>query len=79
MGGQYHARLAAGEPPLSTAPGRMRRITVEEAAALQTFPQGMTFKGPQVAQYRQIGNAVPPNLAFHVALAVRAVLESVDE
>lgn len=74
---EYHARLAAGEPPLST--GRMRRITVEEAAALQTFPQGMTFKGPQVAQYRQIGNAVPPNLAFHVALAVRAVLESVDE
>jgi DNA (cytosine-5)-methyltransferase 1 len=70
----YHARLAAGEAPVAEAPARMRRLTVEEAAALQTFPSGFEFVGPQVAQYRQIGNAVPPNLAFHVATAVRASL-----
>lgn len=71
----YHARLLAGSRPLKRAPKRMRRITVQEAAALQTFPRGMTFHGPQVAQYRQIGNAVPPNLAYAVACSVRAALE----
>ena len=75
---EYHAHLAEGGKPFTNAPARMRRVTVEEAAALQTFPRGMAFKGKQVAQYRQIGNAVPPNLAYHVGLAVRAVLESVD-
>jgi DNA (cytosine-5)-methyltransferase 1 len=71
----YHEYLLSGGEPLKTAPSRMRRITVEEAAALQTFPQGYVFRGRQVAQYRQIGNAVPPELARHVALAVRATLE----
>lgn len=74
----YHARLMAGGAPLRSAPARMRRITVEEAAALQTFPKGYTFKGKQIAAYRQVGNAVPVNLGYHVALAVRAVLEGVD-
>lgn len=72
----YHARLLAGGRPLKTAPARLRRITVQEAAALQTFPPDWVFCGPQVAQYRQIGNAVPPNLAYHVALAVRAALDA---
>lgn len=74
----YHARLAAGGRRRRTAPRRMRRITVEEAAALQTFPRGYEFQGRQVAQFRQIGNAVPPNLAYRVGLAVREALEKVD-
>lgn len=45
----------------------MRRITVEEAAALQSFPPSFKFFGPTVEQYRQIGNAVPPTLARAVA------------
>jgi DNA (cytosine-5)-methyltransferase 1 len=57
-------------------PARMRRLTVEEAAALQTFPLGFAFQGPVGAQYRQIGNAVPPRLAFHVASAVLEALDS---
>lgn len=74
----YHAHLATGGAPLERAPSRMRRITVEEAAALQTFPANMRFVGKQVAQYRQIGNAVPPNLAMHVAVSVVDGLAGAD-
>ncbi|MGH9213089.1 MAG: DNA cytosine methyltransferase [Acidimicrobiales bacterium] len=37
---------------------------------IQTFPLGMEWAGRQSAQYRQIGNAVPPRLAYQVALNV---------
>jgi DNA (cytosine-5)-methyltransferase 1 len=69
----YHRRLQEGKPPLKRAPKRMRRITVQEAAALQTM-DGWDLRGPQVSQLRQIGNAVPPLLAFHVAQALRAAI-----
>jgi DNA (cytosine-5)-methyltransferase 1 len=75
---EYHAHLLAGGKPRRRAPKRMRRITVQEAAALQTFPAGMIFHGPQVAQYRQVGNAVPPKLAYAVAVSVRAALSQAD-
>lgn len=74
----YHRRLQEGKPPLKQAPSRLRRITVQEAAALQSFPPDWKFAGPRVAQYRQVGNAVPPRLAEAVAAAVRDVLERVD-
>ena len=70
----YHARLSAGGAPVKAIPDRLRRLTVEEAAAIQTFPAGMHWAGKQSSQYRQIGNAVPPELAFHVGLAVRRSL-----
>lgn len=73
---QYHARLTHGGAPVaeSDIPDYLRRITVQEAAVLQTFPRGYDFQGPQSAQYRQIGNAVPPVLAYHVAQAIVAAL-----
>jgi DNA (cytosine-5)-methyltransferase 1 len=71
---RYHSRLMAGKPPVKHVPKRMRRLTVEEAAALQTFPPLWEFSGRLSAQYRQIGNAVPPRLAYHVALSVKAAL-----
>lgn len=70
----YHAHLLAGGSPCDTVPERLRRITVEEAAALQSFPAGMAWAGSRSAQYRQIGNAVPPRLALAVAMALRASL-----
>jgi DNA (cytosine-5)-methyltransferase 1 len=73
----YHHRLIAErEPPLAQLPpqARLRRLTVEEAAAIQTFPADMQWCGPQTARFRQIGNAVPPVLAWHVARAVRIAL-----
>lgn len=75
----YHRRLQSGKPPLKRAPARLRRITVQEAAALQTFPPSWQFAGPRVAQYRQVGNAVPPRLAEAVALSVRNALARQDK
>jgi len=70
----YHARLWNGGKPLQSVPKRLRRITVEEAAAIQTFPLGLEWRGPQSAQFRQIGNAVPPRLALAAAEAVKRSL-----
>jgi DNA (cytosine-5)-methyltransferase 1 len=75
---EYHAHLLAGGMPVEQAPTRMRRITVEEAAVLQSFPPGYRFHGTRIAQYRQIGNAVPPNLAQYVAAALRDVLSMTE-
>jgi DNA (cytosine-5)-methyltransferase 1 len=75
----YHRRVVLeGLPPLKTVPSsaHMRRLTVEEAAALQSFPRDLDWQGPKSARYRQVGNAVPPRLAFHVAGAVRHALET---
>lgn len=70
----YHQYLWDGGDPLPEVPSRLRRLTVEEAAAIQTFPIGMQFAGRTSAQFRQIGNAVPPELAFRVALSLRSSL-----
>jgi DNA (cytosine-5)-methyltransferase 1 len=64
---EYQARLRRGLPPLGSAPNRLRRLTVTEAALLQTFPADFRFEGRQSSQYAQIGNAVPPLLAEAVA------------
>lgn len=71
---RYHAHLWRGGKPWKKVPPRLRRITVEEAAAIQTFPTGMRWAGPRSARFRQIGNAVPPELAYRVALALRESL-----
>lgn len=51
--------------------GRRRRITVREAARLQSFPDYFSFCGTEQKQFNQIGNAVPPILAYKLALAVK--------
>lgn len=42
------------------------RITVQEAAILQSFPPGYPFQGSKTAMFRQVGDAVPPLMAAHV-------------
>ena len=56
-----------------------RRMTVREVARLQTFPDDYQFIYEDVNYgYKMIGNAVPVNLAYHVAMAVRQTLEKHD-
>jgi DNA (cytosine-5)-methyltransferase 1 len=66
----YHRHLlAGGQPRHGEVPGA-RRITVAEAAMLQSFPPGLAFAGSRSSQYRQVGNAVPPLLAAAVGRAL---------
>jgi len=58
---QYHYRLP-------------RRISMREAARIQSFPDKFWFASGLRETERQIGNAVPPVLAWHVANAVLACL-----
>lgn len=58
-------------PATATPPEYLRRLTIREAAAIQTFPASYRFSGAKTKQYRQIGNAVPSLFAYAVASAVR--------
>ena len=51
-----------------------RRISLREAARLQSFPDEFKFLSGMRETERQIGNAVPPALAWHIAKAVREYL-----
>lgn len=67
----YHKKLQDGyKPKYHTAPERLRRLTIKEAAAIQTFPKNYIFEGTMSSIYKQIGNAVPINLATAVAKVV---------
>ena len=52
-----------------------RRISLREAARLQSFPDEFRFPGGMRATERQIGNAVPPVLAWHIASALRGYVD----
>lgn len=52
-----------------------RSITVREAARLQSFDDDFDFVGSQGSAYQMIGNAVPPQLAKRVALALSDLIE----
>jgi DNA (cytosine-5)-methyltransferase 1 len=44
-----------------------RRFTPKEAALIQSFPDNFKFEGSESDAYRQIGNAIPPVLMWHIA------------
>lgn len=48
-------------------PNGLRRMTGRELAAIQSFPVDYEFMGPLSSVYRQIGNAVPVQLAYNIA------------
>ncbi len=60
-----------GEPRYFLHPEEHRGLSVREAARIQGFPDDFVFSGPRSAQYRMVGNAVPPPLAKQIALAIR--------
>lgn len=53
-----------------------RRISLREAARLQSFPDEFRFTSRMRETERQIGNAVPPALAWHIARSVRDCLDA---
>lgn len=79
-------RLSWDEPSLTltTSPAQKqterchpietRPLTIREYARIQTFPDDWKFEGSVASQYRQIGNAVPVNLGYHIGMAVIGML-----
>lgn len=56
-----------------------RTLSVRECARLQTFPDDFVFHGPPARQFTQVGNAVPPLLAFQLAYKIHECLFSGGE
>ncbi len=75
---KYHSGLLQGKSPMEyqVAPKRLRRLTVEESALLQTFPIDYKFSGSQSSIFKQIGNAVPCNLGQSVGRMLMDCLEN---
>lgn len=83
-------RLSMDEPSLTLTcspaqkqterchPHHTRPLTVREYARIQTFPDEWVFEGNMAAQYKQIGNAVPVNLAYAVGRSLVRLLNDID-
>lgn len=73
---KYHQHLVSGgEPYIGEAPKHIRRLTIDECLAIQTFPSNLILEGRRSILYKQIGNAVPRKLAAAVAKTVKRFLE----
>lgn len=53
--------------------------TVRENARLQSFPDDFIFTGTRTQQYRQVGNAVPPLLGYHLGLAIKKIISKKED
>ena len=76
----HHQKLLRGEADAAsqTVPDYFRRLTIREAAAVQTFPPGYVFCGEKSSVHRQIGNAVPCSLAKAIAEAVIETAQNME-
>ena len=83
-------RLAMDEPSLTLTcapaqkqterchPIETRPLTVREYARIQTFPDDWQFEGSLSDQYKQIGNAVPVNLAYAIGRSLIRLFNDID-
>lgn len=69
--------LNSRDPVLLVDPEKeiYRRFTPREAARIQSFPDTFIFEGTEADAYRQIGNAIPPVMFWHIAKAVSDLLD----
>jgi len=58
-----------------THPDENRTLTVREGARIQTFPDNFVFTGKRLQQYKQVGNAVPVQLAQEVSRGIKKMLD----
>ncbi len=61
--------------PVLMQGSRYRRFTPREVARIQSFPDEFELVGSETAQYRALGNAIPPVMFWHVARAVKEELQ----
>ena len=59
-------------------PEEVRPFTVREYARIQSFPDAWEFSGSMGQQYKQIGNAVPVELAKAIGLSLIHVLNQME-
>jgi DNA (cytosine-5)-methyltransferase 1 len=74
-GNVYGHYNSLGDDPNNEDMKTWRRLTVRECARIQTFPDSFIFPVAQSEAHRQIGNAVPPVLAWHIARSVALALK----
>lgn len=75
---EYYDKVINKEiiPEFKEAPERLRRLTIRETMRLQTFPDNYVFCGPKSSVYKQLGNAVPCEMAKTIAVAVSNCISS---
>lgn len=59
--------------------GRYRRFTPREVARIQSFPEDFNLVGTEAAQYRALGNAIPPVMFWHIANRVTNYLNGAEK
>ncbi|GAA4295252.1 DNA cytosine methyltransferase [Streptomyces venetus] len=64
--------------PRSDDPAQMVKLTVDQAALLQSFPPEWCFTGRKTARYRQIGHATPPPVGKALGASIATALRSSD-
>ncbi len=59
-------------------PSETRPLTIREYARIQSFPDNWKFQGTISSQYKQIGNAVPVNLSYHIGCCLIEMLDGLS-
>ena len=62
--------------PVLYLSGRYRRFTPREVARIQSFPENFELIGSEAAQYRALGNAIPPVMFLYIARKVKGFLQN---